>query len=130
MKKIYKYLITIAIGLLIAGWVAFSKDLFAQTEPFKIFHILCDSFFVPAILITGMGALVFVSNEGAFDGLTYAVSSFVNIFRKEKRENLATYYDYKQSKGERNHGFGFMLICGLLFLAVSLIMYLFYNRYV
>ena len=127
MSKLKKYLITIGIGLLIAFAVAYSKDVFTQTEPNKIFHILTDSFCVSAVLITGMGALVFVSNEGAFDGITYAVTSFIDIFRKEKKNQYHTYYDYKESKGKRDTSFGFMLITGLGFMAIMGIMYLLYR---
>jgi hypothetical protein len=128
MKTLKKYLITLGVGLLIAFAIANSRDVFAQTELSKIFHILTDSFFVPAVLIMGFGGLVFVSNEGAFDGLTYAVTSFVDIFRKEKKNQYHTYYDYKQSKGNRDHSFGFLLICGLVFMAITGIMYWLYTK--
>ena len=91
MSKLKKYLITIGIGLLIAGFVAYSKDLFSQTELSKILHILTDSFFVPAVLTMGMGALLFVSREGAFDGLTFAVTSFVDVFRKQKKNKYRSF---------------------------------------
>ncbi len=107
--------------------IAYSKDVFAQVELSKIFHILTDSFFVPAVLIAGFGGLVFVSNEGAFDGLTYAVTSFMDIFRKNKKNKYNTYYDYKQSKGERNSSFGFLLISGLAFMVITGIMYWLYT---
>ena len=51
MRKLKKYLITLGIGLLLAFGVAYSKDIFAQTELANIFHILTDSFFVSAVLI-------------------------------------------------------------------------------
>lgn len=128
MSKLKKYLITLGIGLLLAFGVAYSKDIFAQTELAKIFHILTDSFFVSAVLIMGMGGLTFVSNEGAFDGLTYALSSFADIFRKEKKNKFNTYYDYKQSKGNRDRSFGFLLICGLVFMAITGIMLWLYYK--
>ena len=130
MSKLKKYLITIGIGLLIAGFVAYSKDLFSQTELSKILHILTDSFFVPAVLITSMGSLMFVSREGAFDGLTFAVTSFIDVFRKQKKNQYTTYYDYKQSKGNRDYEFVFMLVSGLIFLVISGIIYLLYRQYV
>ena len=130
MNKLKKYLITIGVGLAFALLVANSKAVFAQTELSKIFHILTDSFCVPAVLISGMGALVFVSNEGAFDGITYAVTSFLDIFRKEKKNQYHTYFDYKESKGKRDTSFGFMLIVGLGFMVITGVMYLFYRMYI
>ncbi len=128
MSKLVKYLITTAVGLLLAFYVAYTKGVFSATEPVVIYHILVDSFFVPAVLITGMGALVFVSNEGAFDGLGFALKSFFGVFRRDKKKIFNSYYDYKQSKGERNRGFAFMLITGLGFMAVSGIMLLLYEN--
>lgn len=122
MKKLKRYLITIGIGLLGSFGVAYSKGVFSQTELYKVFHILTDSFFVPAVMITGIGALIFVSNEGAFDGVTYAVTSFIDIFRKNKKNKYHTYYDYKESKANRDGSFGYLLISGLLFMVLSGIM--------
>ena len=128
MSKLKKYLTTIIVGLVIAGYVAYTQGLFTHNETKMIFHTLSNSFFVSGVLVTGMGGLVFVSNEGSFDGLTYAMKCFFNIFRKERKSNLRTYYDYKQSKGDRNRGFGYMLICGAIFLAISGIMLLLYSN--
>ncbi len=129
MKKLLKYLITLLVGLAIAAWIAISKDIFAQTRPEIIFAILSDSFFAPGVLIFGVGGLIFVSNEGVFDGISYGLVSFIDIFRKEKQNKYRTFFDYKQSKGERDTSFGFMLICGLAFIATSGIMYLLFNNY-
>ena len=128
MKKLNKYLITIGIGLLVAFGIAYSKDIFAQTELAKVFFILTDSLFVPAVMITGIGGLIFVSNEGAFDGITYAVTSFIDIFRKNKKNKYHTYYDYKESKANRDTNFAFLLISGALFFAASGVMLWLYYR--
>ena len=127
MDKLKKYLIAITCGLLLTCWVLYIKDIFAQTELTMIFHILTDAFFVPGILIVCAGGLVFVSNEGAFDGVTFAMTSFFDVFRKKKKNKFTTYYDYKQSKGDRDRSFGFLLITGSVFLAISGIMLLLYT---
>ena len=129
MKGIYKYLLTLSVGFLIAGLVAMSKNILEKELLSMVFHVLADSFIVPGVLITGMGGLIFVSNEGAFDGLVYGVTSFLDIFRKEKRNKYRTFYDYKEGKNEKNMSFGFMLICGLVFLAIAVVMYLLYRKY-
>ena len=124
MKKIYKYLITVVVGLSLAAWVALSKNIFAETRIDIIFNTLSDAFFVPGVLITGMGGLMFVASEGMFDIFSYGITSFIDLFRKEKRNKYHTFYDYRQSKADRDFSFGFMLICGLAFLALSGIMLL------
>ena len=130
MKKIFKYLITLLVGLALAAWVAIPKGIFSETRAEIIFGILSDAFFVPGVLLLGVGGLIFVSNEGIFDGFTYGIISFIDIFRKDKQNKYRTFFDYRQSKGERDTSFGFMLVCGLAFIAISGIMYLLFNNYV
>jgi hypothetical protein len=129
MRAWTKYLITMAVGLILTGLIAFSRGLLEQTELVRIYHILCDSFFVVGILTSSVGALIFVSNEGAFDPLIYGVKSFFNIFKKRENRNLPSYYDYRMARNEHKFPFGFILICGMVFLAVSVVMYMQYCKY-
>ena len=128
MKAIIKYGITVVIGLLLTGWIAVSRGLLEQVEPVKIYHILCDSFFVVGVLIAAVGALIFVSNEGAFDPLVYGLRSFFDIFKKREKRKTQTYYDFRMARAEHKFSFGFILIVGLIFLAISAVMYLLYNQ--
>ena len=130
MKKPLKYLITILVGLAIVAWVAIPQGIFTETRPEIIFSTLSDGFFAAGVLIFGMGSLIFVSNEGMFDALSYGFISFIDIFRKEKQNKHRTFYDYRVSKGDRDTSFGFMLICGLGFIAMSGIMLLLFSNYV
>ena len=122
MKTFRKYLITLIAGLAAVAAIVWVKDIFAQTEPAAVCHILCDAFFVVGWVTFAAGALVFTSNEGAFDMLSYGMSSFLDLFREKSRKKFHTYFDYKQSKAEKKFSFGFLLICGLLFLAISLVL--------
>lgn len=127
MTKLKQYLITFIAGLAVAFSIAYNKDIFNQTELSVIFHILTDSFCVPAVMILGIGLLIFVSNEGVFDGLIYAMTSFIDIFRKEKKNKYHTFYDYKESKKDRDTSFGFLIISGLVFMAIMGVMYWLYS---
>lgn len=109
--------------------ILYSKDLLAQTKPVDIFHILCDAFFAVGVLITGAGLLVFSANEGTFDMLVYGVKTFVNMFRKNSEKKYDSFYDYRESRTGSKLPFGFILICGLFYLAVGLLMYYFYCQY-
>ena len=130
MKTVFKYLITLGIGFAMAAFIAYSKNILSQTEPLIIFHILTDSFCVPAVLITGMGALAFISNEGGFDALSYGLTSFFDIFRKEKRNKHKTYYDYKAEKAEKTLPVSFLLVSGLIFMGIMALMYWLYTQYI
>ena len=128
MRKMRKYVITLLAGLAAAALIMFSKDIFAQTEAVVVYHILCDAFFAVGVVITAIGLLVFSANEGTFDIIVYGVSSFFDMFRKVSRKKYDTFYDYRVSREEKKLSFGFLLICGVLFLAISLVMYMLYCR--
>ena len=122
MKKIRKYLITLIVGLAVVAGIAWAKDILAQTEPYRIFHILCDCFFAVGTVMICAGLLVFSSNEGSFDMIVYGVSSFIDLFRAKSQKKYHTFYDYKESRSGVRLPFGFLLLCGLLFVAISLAM--------
>lgn len=129
MRSIRKYLITLLVGFIGVFFIAYAKDVFVQTEAVKVFHILCDAFFVVGVVITSVGLLIFSSNEGTFDMLVYGVSSFFDLFRKVSAKKYATFYDYRESRADKKIRFGFMLVCGLGFLAVAFIMFFIYRQY-
>ena len=122
-----KYLITTAVGLAFAALVILSKNIFAQTNPQTVFHILCDAFFVSGVCITCYGLLVFSSNEGTFDMLIYGTKKFFSLFKKDMSgEKHKTFYEYQQTQHEKKVSFGYLLYVGLAFIAVSLIFLGFY----
>ena len=129
MKTLKRYLITILVGLSVVALIAWSKDVFSQTELVKVFHIWCDSFFAVGTVMTCLGLLVFSSNEGTFDILVYGFNSFMDIFRKKSVKKYETFYDYRESRADKKLRFGFLVICGLVFVAISMIMYLYYRQY-
>ena len=122
MKKFRKYLITLIVGAAAVFCIAWAKDIFAQTESQKIFHILCDCFCAVGTVMCCAGLLIFSGNEGTFDMLAYGVSSFIDLFRATSKKKYDTFFDYRESRSEKKLRFGFLLICGLLFLAISLAM--------
>lgn len=129
MKALKKYLITLAAGFLAVAMILWSKDLFTQTEPVAIFHILCDAFFAVGVVTICAGLLVFSSNEGTFDILVYGMQSFLDMFRKVSKKKYDTFFDYKNSRADQKISFGFLLICGVFFFAVSMVMLYLYKQY-
>lgn len=122
MKTFRKYLITLTVGLAAVAGIAWAKDIFAQAEAPQIFHILCDCFFAVGTVMCCAGLLVFSGNEGTFDMISYGMSSFIDLFRAKSKKKYETFYDYRESRGGKKMTFGFLLICGLIFIAVSLFM--------
>ena len=130
MKTTFKYLITLGIGFALTAWVVISKDIFNQTDMVDILQILADGFTLPAVLLLGSGGLVFASNEGTFDSLVYGVRSFMDMFRKERKNEFKSFYDYKESKAEKRMSFGFLLISGLVFAVLTAITLVLYTKYI
>ena len=130
MKKANKYLIILGVGLLLALSIALSNDIFSQSELPVILQILADSFTLPAAVFLGMGGLVFVSNEGGFDALSYGITSFADMFRKEKKNIYKSFYDYRESRADKKHGFGALLVCGIIFAVLTAIVLLIYAKLV
>ena len=129
MKAFLSYLITIVLGLAGVAGLVFSRDITAQTQMADVMHILCDGFFVVGVVLTGFGALIFVSNEGAFDMMVFGLQSFWDLFRKERKLKNVTYYDYQCARAQKKLRFSFILICGLAFLAGAVIFYLQYLKF-
>jgi hypothetical protein len=129
MRSLKRYLITIGAGILATFAIVCLKDIFTVTEVAKIFHILTDAFFAVGVVMTGFGLLIYTSNEGVFDGLVYGVSTFLSMFKKDHKRKYETLFDYKESRADKKLGFGFLLISGLFFLAVSMIMLAIYSKY-
>ena len=129
MRAGKKYLITLLVGFGAVALLLWSKDIFGQTKNVDIFHILCDVFFVVGFFITAAGLLVLSSNEGTFDMLIYGTKSFLDMFRRNSAKKYDSFYDYRMERSEKKLPFGFLLICGLFFLAISMVMYYFYRQY-
>lgn len=127
MKRIYKYLLALGIGFALAFWLVYAKGIFNQTETAVILQILADGFTLPAVLYLGIGGLIFVSNEGAFDALAYGMTSFLDLFRKEKKNQFTSFYDYAESKKDKKFGFGTLLICGIIFSVLAAIVLVIYS---
>lgn len=95
--------------------------------------VLTDGFTVSGGLMCLFYLLVFVSDEGAFDILSYSIKLVWNVtFHKNVREtNLPkTYTEYralKRSKPRSN--LKFMLYSGLLFLLIGIVLWIIYANY-
>ena len=90
-------------------------------ELVDIYKILADGFTVPGVILIMLTALVRLSAEGAFDGLSYVIrqGAYLLIPRKYKHE---TYYDYKTSKGEKKpHGYSCMFYVGVVLVLIALV---------
>ena len=129
MRNLLKYVITVAVGLVMSVLVLCNGEIFHTDNPYFIYRDLADAFTIPGVVLTGVGLLVFCTNEGVFDGLNYAVKSFFNMFRRNAPK-YNSLYDYREAKGREKLTFGFVVFSGLGFLAVAIVFYLIWLQYV
>ena len=126
MKKFWVAFIVCSICTFLIAW---SRDVFVQTAPKYVFQILSDSFLVVGMLATCFALLIFVSNEGTFDLIVYGVRSFWSFFKKDMTRKYDTFFDYRMTRQEKKLPFLFLLICGVIFLLMSVVMYAGYYQY-
>lgn len=121
--KLLQYGITTLVVGLFSLLIMWMKDLFIQTDSQEIMKILTDAFFAPGIIAVCAGLLVVASNGGTFYIFSYGLSSFANLFKKDRTKmRYKTFYDYKKAmEGQEKKPYGFILIVGLLFVAISMI---------
>lgn len=121
-QRIVPYAIAAAVGLVIAVAIMLGKNIFAETDAVKVMQILSDSFFVPGVLLTGVGLLVFVSNAGLFDMLAYGVHLIYDRFiRDVTKRKYRTFYDYKESRKDKKKDITSLLMVGIVFIILSVV---------
>ena len=122
MKRTGKWvpgLISFGVGLLIFLGVLVTNSFWTVGKP-DIFRLLSDACIVSAALVGGVGVLVFASSKGTFDMLAYGFLHIFDLFRPNARnERYRDFYEYKQSKGERQRPVAHMLIVGIVFFLLS-----------
>lgn len=125
-----RYIIAIVIetGLLF-GYFAI-VGLFQDETILAIYKHLCDGFMVVGFLAFGVGILIYFSNLGAFNFLSFAALKLASKFIQTMKISTMSYGDYIDSKKKGNAKFSYLLITGALLLIVSLIfLILFYQIY-
>ena len=124
MRKIWlKYSLCFLFVGVMAAWYVGGRDLNdLQTR----YRLLCDGLTIPGVLLLCAGSLAWVSNQGALDGISYGLSLALRALIPGKslspRERYGDFVARKRANPLR--GYGFLLICGGLTVALSL-MFLF-----
>ena len=87
--------------------------------------ILINSFTISSIFVELYALLVLVSNEGAFDAITYGVklAFYVTFFKETRKTKLAkNYTEYRELKrGKRKNHISFIFLGALPYLLAGII---------
>ena len=128
-NNLIKYGSCLAVGLIWAVLSLEGKDFFnlALVDQYRL---LSDAFMVPGFFMVASGLLIFLGNEGSFRGVGFimqkAVGFLIPFLYKQKGESYAEYVERKTTNPTK--GYGFMFVCGCVFLAVSIVFLMLYTQ--
>lgn len=121
-KTLLKCGIALGVCILFTAVYLLNMD-YAEATQAQILGTVSDAFSMPGLLLILFGGLLFVSNEGAFLGVGYALSIAFKALVPGGRLKMETYADYVERKsGKRVDGYGFLFAVGGVWLAIGLIL--------
>ena len=126
-----QWLISLLFGALLAVLLLIGRGGLVAESQEDFLLLLCDALFVPGVLLAGMGLLVVVTGEGAFDAIRYGLQKLFGLLRsEEKRAKLPkTYFDFVHTRHAEPSGPPWaMLAVGSTFLLAAGIVLIFYYR--
>ena len=118
-----RYLATFFVASFLVFSVFMIKGFFTSDAKQNV-HILIDAFFASGVLMIMFYGLLFVSSEGAFLGIGFALSKALKMlvpFSKKPIENYQQYRERKARIKTKNKDIC-VLVVGLIFFAVSMVL--------
>ena len=129
LKKAVPYVVSAVVGMVVFTIIVCTKKIWNYDDGKQVLRILSDAFFVPGVILAGVGLLIFASNGGAFDMLSYAFIRFFDLFRRDVRnKKYKDFYEYREAKKDKKRGMAFMPIVGVIFIALAGIMLIAYYQ--
>ena len=128
ISRLLRYGISTILCAVCTASYVLSQDLGGASQK-EFFMILTDGFFLPGILLIFCGLLVFVGNNGVFNGVGYVIHVVVHALIPGGRYNMERYGEYVSRKQEKQiTGYGFLYIVGALFIVISVVFYVLYSQ--
>ena len=117
-------IISAGLGLCMAMLISVGRGAFAAETAADCLLAFCDGFSVSGVLLLCFGAMIWISNEGFFDVLSYAAQKGLHhLIPGRASEDLGSFYDYKISKANgKRAGSAFLIVPGIVILAVGLVL--------
>ena len=130
LRVLIKYAAAVLSCLAIGAYYLANQDFMAQDLQNR-YRLLSDAFSLPGPLCLFSGVSIWLSNEGAFNGVTWVVSYAIKSLIPIARDTRESYGDYVvRQRGKQVDGFGFLIIVGIVMIAISLLfLYLFNSMY-
>ncbi len=130
--KLLAYGITALIGCIMVGSVLSLHGYDLAASAADRFRILADAFTIPGVTFMLCWVLVWLSNEGAFEGLSYICKYAIKMLIPGGMKDMERFGDYVERRREKGplRGTAFLLITGGAFFAVAVVFIaLFYGSY-
>ena len=119
-KQLLKYSIATFVGAAFTLLILSMQGFFATDAVIVKYRMLVDATSAPGMIMTLLPFLLWMSTDGLFDGLTYALAALGNMLTFRGAKKHEKYYDYKKRKSEKRvSGFWFILFVGLGFMLIS-----------
>ena len=128
--NLLKYGITAAVCLALAAVYCLLRDI-SRLSLLGRYRTLCDAFTVPGLLCLCVGSLLWVSNDGFFNGLGYCLHVAWKALLPGGRQHIERYKEYVERHNRKKvTGFSFLLVCGGVCMAIAItFLVLFYRIY-
>ena len=120
------------VALAIAYSVAVVQGFTPEMEAMWWCRCFSDGLFVSALLFSGIGLMVWVTNTGFFDIFSYGFSSLLVLFTALRNpKDHKHYYEYKCEREAKREGKSWpksMLFIGIACLALSMLLVVLYYQ--
>ena len=123
-----RYLVAFCVASFLFLSVLILKGFFTDNAKDNM-HTLVDAFFASGVLMIMFYGLLFVSSEGAFLGIGFALGRALRMLVPFSKKPIENYGQYRERKAKTKTGENrdiCVLVVGILFFAVSMILLCFW----
>ena len=124
-----RYVIPSVIALIVAIVICIKSDIFALETSAEVFTVLSNACAIPGGVLFGIGIILWVTDEGLFNGISYGMKTVGRSLTARKDEKIKDeeFYEYNARQKEKNHEFKHLLIVGGVFVILSIIFAVLYG---
>ena len=124
--KIICYLTSIVVcGCLVYSYAS-SHDI-ATLSQVDQYHVLCDAFFLPGLIMIFLGLLMVMNNLGALDTMAFGFSYVMHMLAPGAFDKMDSYLEFiEKRRANRSSGYGFLLVVGSVMVAISVVFLVLY----
>ena len=91
------------------------------------YHVLCDAFFLPGLIMIFLGLLMVMNNLGALDTMAFGFSYVMHMLAPGAFDKMDSYLDFiEKRRANRSSGYGFLLVIGSVMVAISVVFLVLY----